>query len=131
MARERKFYNILDAKWATGVGNTIMCRDFRNAVVTIATASSANLTCKCVWAVWESAPTFTSAQSVSNMYDYLQMVDLNDGSTITWDTWFVVTGTDDFRQFEININSIDYINFNVTARSAGTVTVNVVLTDNY
>ena len=60
----------------------------------------------------------------------MQMVDLEDGAPVDGDTGFVVTGTDDFRQFEININSLDYINFSVTARSAGSVTVEVVVTDN-
>lgn len=58
------------------------------------------------------------------------MVDLEDGSAIDGDTGFVVAGTDDFRQFEININSLDYLAFTVTARSAGSVTIEVVVTDN-
>lgn len=58
------------------------------------------------------------------------MVDLQNGAAVDGDTGFVVTGTDDFRQFEINVNSLDYICFRVTARSAGSVTVSCVVTDN-
>ncbi len=128
-------YLILDAKAATGVGNTIDVRDFRNCVVKIGTASSANLTVKAQGAVAsvttpDTPPTFSSTQSVANHWDYVQMIDLEDGTPVDGDTGFVVTGTDDFRQFEININSLDYINFSVTARSAGSVTISVVLTDN-
>lgn len=133
--RSVQHYKILDAKATTGIGNTIDVRDFRNCIVKIGTASSANLTVKAQGAVASSAtpntpPTFSSAQSVSNHWDYVQMVDLQNGAAVDWDTGFVVTGTDDFRQFEMNINSLDYINFNVTARSAGSVTVEIVVTDN-
>lgn len=128
-------YNVMDAKATTGVGTTIDVRDFRNCVVRIGTASSANLTVKAQGAVAtlsaeNTPPTFSSAQSVSNHWDYVQMIDLQDGSPVNGDTGFVVTGTDDFRLFEININSLDYINFNITARSAGSVTIDVILTDN-
>lgn len=133
--RSVRHYKIFDAQATTGTSNTIDVRDFRNAVVKIGTASSANLTVKCQWAVASSAtdttpPTFSSAQSVANHWDYVQMVDLEDGSAIDGDTGFVVAGTDDFRQFEININSLDYLAFTVTARSAGSVTIEVVVTDN-
>lgn len=133
--RSVQHYKILDAKATTGIGNTVDVRDFRNCIVKIGTASSANLTVKAQGAVASAAtpntpPTFSSAQSVSNHWDYVQMVDLEDGSAVDGDTGFVVTGTDDFRQFEMNINSLDYINFNVTARSAGSVTVEIVVTDN-
>lgn len=128
-------YNIMSAKAATGVGNTINVKDYRNAVVRIWTASSANLTVKCQGAVavstdTDTPPTFSSAQSTSNHWDYVQMVDLQDGSPVNGDTGFVVAGTDDFRLFEINVNSLDFLNFNVTARSAGSVTIDIVLSDN-
>lgn len=133
--RSVQHYMVLDAKAATGIGNTIDVRDFRNCVVKIGTATSANLTVKAQGAVASAStpntpPTFSTAQSVANHWDYVQMIDLQDGNPVNGDTGFVVTGTDDFRQFEININSLDYINFSVTARSAGSVTVSVVLTDN-
>jgi len=120
----------MSAKATTGVGNTIPCSDFRNAIVTIASASSASLTIKCQGAMGNSAPTFSSASSASNPWDYVQMIDLQDGSAINGDTGIVFSGTDDVRQFEVNTNALDYLNFSITARSAGSVTVTVVVTDN-
>jgi hypothetical protein len=125
----------MSAKGATGIGNVINVRDFRNCVVKIGTASSANMTIKAQGAISSinsefTAPDFASAQSVSNNWDYIQMIDLNDGSQITGDTGIVLTGTDDFRLFEININGLDYITFNITARSAGTATIDVQLSTN-
>lgn len=133
--RSVQHYKAFDAKAATGVSSVIDVRDFRNCVVKIGTASSGNLTLKAQGAVASAAtpntpPDFAAAQSVTNHWDYVQMVDLEDGSPVDGDVGFVVTGTDDFRQFEVNINSLDYISFSVTARSAGSVTVEVVVSDN-
>lgn len=131
MARQvQKDISILAAKAATGIGNNIFVSDFRNCVVSIATASNASLTVKCQGAIGSTCPDFSSSQSATNMWDYVQMVDLQNGTPINGDTGFVVTGTDDFRQFEVNINSLDWMNFVVTARSAGSVTINMTETDN-
>ena len=85
--RSVQHYKILDAKATTGIGNTIDVRDFRNCIVKIGTASSANLTVKAQGAVASAAtpntpPTFSSAQSVSNHWDYVQMVDLQNGAVV-------------------------------------------------
>lgn len=133
--RQVVHYNILTAKAATGVGNSIPVRDFRNCVVRIGTASSANLTLKAQGAICQTAtdytaPDFAAARTVANLWDYIQMIDLQNGTPVNGDDGFIVTGTDDFQQFEINVNGLDFINFEVTARSAGSVTVDVQLTTN-
>jgi hypothetical protein len=58
------------------------------------------------------------------------MVDLNDGLPVTGSTGVVATGTDIVRTFEININSLQWIAFNITAISAGNVTISIQITDN-
>ena len=121
--RQVLHYTVLDAKATTGVGNTIDVRDFRNAVIKIGTSGSANLTVKIQGAIASPsndflAPDFASAQSVTNHWDYVQAIDLNDGTPLNGDTGFVVTGVDDFKNYEVNINGFDYINLSVTSRSA-------------
>lgn len=133
--RQVQHYVILDAKATTGVGVSIPVMDYRNAVVKIWTSGSANLTVKAQGAVTSpttefTAPDFSASQTIADNWDYVQMIDLNDGTPINGDTGFVVTGTDDFRLFEVNINGLDYLTFNVTARSAGAVTVVVQLSNN-
>ncbi len=133
--RQRVLYTILDAKATTWIWNTIAVKDFRNCVVKIWTASSANLTVKAVGAIAsfntpDTAPDFSASQSVANNWDYLQMIDLSDWSPINWTTWFVASWTDKFKLYEININGLDFINFNVTARSAWSVTAEIQLTTN-
>lgn len=128
-------YNIMTAKSTTWIWKVINVRDYRNIVVSIWTASSANLTVKAQWAIWTNpnpytAPDFSASQSATNMWDYIKMIDLNSGSAVAWDTGFSVTWTDDVKLYEINVNAIDYLSFSVTARSAGTVTIEVMATNN-
>lgn len=113
---------ILDAKAATGIGNVINVEDFRHLVLAIDTASSANMTIKLQGSIQDTQPTFTSAQSATNQWDYIQVKDLEDGSTIDGDTGLVLAGTDDHRIFEINVNGLKWITLNITARSAGSAT---------
>ena len=123
--RNFKQYTILDAKATTGIGKNILVKDYIHLVIAIGTADSANLTVKAVGSLGETAPDFSSAQSSDNMYDFIEMVDLQSGSKVTGDTGISFAGTDDFRMFEINTNGLQWLNFKVTARSAGSVTVNL------
>lgn len=116
-------YTVLDAKAATGVGSNIYVGDFRHLVISVATASSANLTVKFQGAIGETCPDFSAAQSATNMWDYIEVKDLQDGSAIDGDTGLAPAGTDDFRVFEVNVNGLNWFNARVTARAAGNVTV--------
>lgn len=116
---------VMSAKATTGVGTSIDVADHRHLMIEIATASSANLTVKCQGAIGDTAPDFATAQSASNVWDYIAMVDLQNGQPVEGDTGFSVAGTDDVRLFEINTNGLNWLNFNVTARTAGSVTIKV------
>ena len=128
--RDYKFYQVLSAKAATGIGQLINVKDFRHVIVAIGTADSANLTVKCVGSIEETAPDFTAAQAADNMYDFLEMADYQSGSKIAGDTGIAFAGTDDYRLLEINTNGMEWITFRVTARSAGSVTVKVLAFQN-
>ncbi len=120
-----KEVTVLDAKAATGIGTNVDVSQHRHLVLMVGTASSADLTCKFQGSVLETVPDFSTAQTVANHWDYVQVVDLQSGSGIAGDTGFVVTGTDDFRLFEVNVNGLKWFNARVTARSAGSVTVKI------
>ena len=125
----------MSAKNTTWIWNSIDVRDFRNAVVKIWTSWSANMNIKCQGAiVWptnpNTAPVFSASQSIGNHWNYIQMVNLDDGGAITGSTWITYTGTDWYYTCAINIDNLDYINFEVTARSAGVITIDIQLSDN-
>lgn len=117
----------LNAKAATGVGNAINVQDYRHVIIQLATASSANLTVKVAGSGSLSAPDFGSAASVSNHWTYLESYDNADTSAaIAGATGIVATGTDIVKTIVVNTDGISWINLNVTARSAGSVTAYVV-----
>ncbi len=131
MSRQTVEYILLDAKGATGAGLAIPCEDFRHAIFSFATdgGSDADLTVKFQGAIssdsGEDAPDFGSAATVDNMWDYIEVVDLEDGTEIDGDTGVSVSGADDYRLLEANINGLKYLCARVTARAEGECTVRV------
>jgi hypothetical protein len=125
-------YTLLSAKWATGIGNTVLAEDFRNAVFSFATDGGwdAALTVKFQWSIQETKPDFAAAQSVTNMWDFIEVIDLEDGAAIDWDTWVAVATADDYRTLEANINALRWVCARVTARTEWEVTVKVKLFSN-
>lgn len=114
---------VLDAKATTGVSQPINVEGYSHVILAVHTASSANLTVKFQGSIAESAPNFAGAQTPANAWDYVQVKDLEDGSSIDGDTGLAPAGTDDHRLFEVNTNGLRWFSANVTARSAGSVTV--------
>lgn len=117
---------ILNAKAATGIGSSIKVDDYKDLIMSFGTASSANLTVKFQGSISDTAPDFSAAQSVSNHWDYIGVIDLQSGSAIAGDTGIALTGTDDFRTLLVNTDGLRWLCAVVTARSAGSVTVKVV-----
>ena len=115
------------------IGKNIFCRDFRHASIGFASSGTANLTLKFVGSAADSpdkiheCPDFSASQSDSNMWDYVEVVDLEDGAAIDGDTGITLAGTDDHRMFEVNVNGLDYLNAILTAWSAGDATITVKL----
>lgn len=128
--RQTVNYTILDDADSTGAGKSIFVDDFQHAEIAFDSASSANLTVKFQGSFADDAPTWGSAQSVSNQWDYLQIIDLENGAIIDGDTGISLVGTDDHRQFEINTSGLRWLTAIVTARSAGSVTVKIKLYSN-
>jgi len=113
------------------IGKNIFCGDHRHAVLSVHTSGNANVTLKFVGALADDStvaknntcPDFSASQSNTNMWDYIEVVDLEDGSAIDGDTGIAPAGTDDNRIFEINTNGLDWINAILSSWSAGDVTI--------
>jgi len=114
---------IFTAKAATGTGLNILVEDFQHVLLTLSSASSANFTIKFQASNSDTAPTFSSAQSVTNRWDYIQVKDLQSGTAIGGDTGVAFAGTDDVRLFEVNSSGQKWLCATITARSAGAVTL--------
>ena len=130
---DNKFYNVMTAKAATGIGNVLYVGDATSVHFFIATdgGGDAALTVQFQGASTESAPTFSSAQSKINQWEYLDVIDSEDGASIDGDTGIAASSADIYRKVYLNVEAgITWVTANVTARTAGEVTVDATVTTN-
>ena len=123
MDANQPLQKIFDAKAATGTGTALLVEDFDHVVLTLDTASSASGTIKFQISMQDSFPNFAGAQTATNQWDYVEVVDLEDGSIIDGDTGVALTGTDDHRHFEANVSAARWICATITSYAAGAWTV--------
>lgn len=129
--RVQKDLILTSAQTVAGVGtNYYDVSDFRNAVISVATASSFKGSVRIAGAIGQAPPSWANNPSVSNPYAFLQLVDLQDGSTVNGSDSLEIRGTDIVRLYEVNINAVDWLAVSVTTLSAGAVTVKMTVTTN-
>ena len=66
---------------------------------------------------------FTSAQSATNRWDYVQAKILDTGATINGVTGVAFTGTDNHVLYEVNTNYLKNIGFETSDYTTGTVSI--------
>jgi len=115
---------------ATGVftekPHVALSADFQHAVLAFDTdgGGDAAMTVKCVGSIQKTPPDFAAPQGPDNQYEFIDMIDLQDGASVDGDTGFVVAAADDNRMFEVNVNGLMWISVIATAGTAGEITVN-------
>jgi hypothetical protein len=116
---------------ATSTSGSIMdVSMYRNVVCSVDWDKDATMTIKFAGSIADSAPTFTASQSSTNEYDYVEIVDLQSGSSIDGDTGVSVAHTTDHRLFEANVNLLSWFAPVITSWTAGTTTVYCIPGDN-
>ncbi len=130
MRLNTKVITILDAVTSIGAGTTMDVGDVKNIVILFSSDSSSNSTTQFQGSAAETAPDFTAVQSTANHWDYVAVNDYQDAAKINGDTGIVLTGTDDVRTLLLNVDAISWLNADMTARSAGSVTVKAIGYDN-
>ena len=116
---------VFTAKAATGNSDPIMVTGMDTIVFQAGTSGSANMTIKIKGSANESsnAPTFSSAASISNQWFYVESIDLvSQDNIISGSTGLVWSGADAVRGVEVNVNKLNWVQFEITALSAGAVT---------
>jgi len=110
------------------ISKSILCEDFQHAILSVEVGTDATMTLKVQGSLGDSAtstddcPDFSAAQSQSNAWDYIEIIDLQDGSSIDGDTGISLNGAD-VRQFEVNINAIRWLGTIITSWTDGDITV--------
>lgn len=114
-----------------GAGRKIYVRDFRNVNISLATdgGSDAAMAIKFAIGREDNAPDFDIAQSATNMYDFVEIIDNEDGSNIDGDVGITLSG-DDYRELVINTDNVDWITAVISDRTEGEVNIKLSATTN-
>lgn len=107
--------------------------DFRNAVFEFVTSGSFSATVKIAGSVASGSSNpanFGATQNATNIYTFLQIINLDTGAAVNGATGITSAGTDLINKYEININAIKWVAPIVTAWSAGTITMRMFLAEN-
>ena len=119
-------YTNMDAKAAAGIGSNIFVKDFNELVASIdaVVGGGEAVTIKCQGSIADDAPTFSSAQSATNQWDYVEVVDIQSGTAIDGDTGITISGANENVQVVVNTSGLNWINF-ILSSITGTITVTV------
>lgn len=114
------------------------CDDFRNAVIEITASNPVSLTIKVVGSnlsdvnstsAADQYPVFTNADSQTNPWSYLQIVDLNTGNFIPGTTGVAIATAGTYK-YEINVNEIRWMGIEISSYVSGNIKASVTFTDN-
>lgn len=127
MSRAFNHDTLLSASGADGFSSALNVADFRHILADVASASmglGGTLTVRFLGSIGKQPPTFSSAASASNRWSYIELIDTNTGETIQGDEGITISGSDDLKKVELNVNGLDYICAQVSGYNApGNVTV--------
>lgn len=123
---------ILDAAAATGAGTSVNIISYKNMQLKVTSQGSFNGTIKIQGSLQKDEPTWGSAASATNSWDYVAVFDLIDPTNvIPGGTGISASGTDiGTKNLLVNADGLVWLNVIVTARSAGSVNVELVAMDN-
>jgi hypothetical protein len=99
-------------------GKVIYVGELKTTNLTIDFSGTPTMTVKVQGSV-QGKVDFNAAQSATNRWDYVAVVDLNSGTAIAGDTGIACTGTADHRLVEVNISTLEWITVVITAWTAG------------
>ena len=116
---------ILSAETTATEGLNAQVKDFRHIMIEISMVAYAG-TIKFAGSFKETSPDFSSAQSPTNPFDYVQVKDLEDNSAIDGDTGITGSATTDVRLLEANVNALTWINAITSSVTGGNITVRII-----
>lgn len=99
-------------------GKAIYVGGFAHNVLAIDFSGTPTMTVKVQGSTTDKVD-FNAAQSANNKWDYLEVVDLQDGAPIDGDTGIACAAAADHRLFEANVPPLEWISVAITAWTAG------------
>jgi len=111
-------------------GRVIYTGDHTTVNIMFNFASTPTMTLKVQGSSKLDTPDFYAAQSTTNRWDYMEIVDLEDGTIIDGDTGIACSGSADNRIIQVNTNGLSWVTLAVTAWTAGKLGAYATLYDN-
>jgi len=105
-------------------GKVIYVGDFTTSDLTIDFGSTPTMTIKLQGSVQDSVD-LNAAQGADNRWDYIECVDLENGTAIDGDTGIACAGSVDHRLIEANINGLTWITVAITAYTTGVLNITI------
>lgn len=125
--RNSAYKEIMTLQSTAVAGDAMLVKDYQHLVVLLATGSVGSgdsVTVKFQGSLEDAPPTWDSAKSESNRWENIQVVDLEDGSSIDGATGITISDANAVRMLEINTNGLTWLNAILSAIT-GTVGVTV------
>lgn len=108
---------MLDVKAATGWGTAMSIADFRHKKITIVVSGQGAedvATVKFATSNLDTVPTFSSASTATNYWDYDRVRNKNSGSLVTADTGFTFSNSNTTEQFIMEDDSSKWVSVQVS-----------------
>ena len=108
----------------------MLADDFQNIVLEVTATAATTLTIKVVGSNYspednatltEEYPDFGAADSITNPWSYISMIDLDTRTAIPGSTGYTFTAAAGTRKFNIETNQVRWIGLEISSRSAGGV----------
>lgn len=120
----REISDVFSAQASDTTSSRIVVKNYDAVVILIGTAASTNGTLKICGSVDETAD-LSSAQSTSNLWDYVGSYDLDSGSFIAGATGISPGGSAVYYQLKLNVDKINQIALEISSITAGSYTAKV------
>lgn len=120
-----KTYTLFSAKAATGFSNAIPTDEYRHWTLTVGAPVNSSLTFKLQGISLDAAPDFSAARSSTNIWEYIALYDLQDGSFIAGDTGVTInndTAANNCHVYSINTDDISFLSLELSAYTDGSLT---------
>ena len=103
----------------------IQCSDFRDAILSFHSdgGGDAAMKIQVVGSIQKNLPDFAAPQSPANQYDFMQMIDMQDSSTVNGDEGITLVAEDVNRMFEVNVNGLQWLGLLLPEGTEGEITV--------
>lgn len=122
----------LAAVTANGAGSAYDVRSYEDITIQVYTTGSAAATIKFAVSMSLAKPNFGIAPSATNVYDYVDLVPLNNqASPIVGGTGIVLTGTDIIKLYSVSTKFVKWICPIVSGYSAGSINCDLNAANNY